>query len=101
MSPEKKQEKIDLFQNSEDIRVIVGNIKTLGTGHNLTKGDIVIVNTPNWNSGEHEQSEDRAWRLGRTDEVNVYYALFEGTHEEDVYNRSISKKENKEILLGK
>lgn len=101
MSPEKKQEKIDLFQNSDDIRVIVGNIKTLGTGHNLTKGDIVIVNTPNWNSGEHEQSEDRAWRLGRTDEVNVYYALFEGTHEEDVYNRSLSKKQNKEILLSK
>jgi SWI/SNF-related matrix-associated actin-dependent regulator 1 of chromatin subfamily A len=99
MSNEKKQEKIDKFQTDEKVKIIVGNIKTLGTGHNLTKADIVIFNSPNWNSGEHEQGEDRAYRIGRSEDVNVFYALFENTHEEEVFDRANSKKENKNILI--
>lgn len=99
MTAEKKQKVIDLFQNDEKVKVIIGNIKTLGTGHNLTKGDIVVINSPDWNSGEHEQAEDRAYRIGRNEDVNVYYCLFEETHEEEVYERSKQKAFNKQILL--
>lgn len=101
MSPEKKQEVIDKFQKDENILAIVGNIKTLGTGHNLTKGDIIVFNSPDWNSGEHEQGEDRAYRLGRDGDVDCYYCLFEGTHEEEVYQRSLQKRENKQTFLNK
>jgi SWI/SNF-related matrix-associated actin-dependent regulator 1 of chromatin subfamily A len=93
------QDAIDAFQNDPNVLGIVGNILTLGTGHNLTKGDNVIINSPNWNSGEHAQAEDRAWRLGRTEDVNVYYMLFENTEEEVVFNRSENKKGNKEIFF--
>lgn len=99
MSVQKKQDNIDKFQTDENIKIIVGNIKTLGTGHNLTKGDIVIVNSPDWNSGEHEQGEGRAYRIGRDENVTVYYCLFEGTHEEEVFERSKQKKENKQIIM--
>jgi len=99
MTPQKKQELIDKFQNDEDIKVIVGNIKTLGTGHNLTRGDIAIINSPDWNSGEHEQAEARSWRIGRTEDVTVYYCLFENTHEEEVFERSKQKHENKQIFM--
>lgn len=99
-SQEKNQKAIDEFQNNEKILAIVGNISTLGTGHNLTKGDNVIINSPNWNSGEHAQAEDRAWRLGRSEDVNVYYPLFEETEEEIVFQRSENKKENKQIFFN-
>ncbi len=99
MTAEKKQFFIDKFQTDPEIKIIVGNIKTLGTGHNLTKGDVVIVNSPDWNSGEHEQGEDRAYRIGRNEDVTVYYVLFEGTHEEEVFERSKQKKENKQIIM--
>ena len=99
MSAEKKQAFIDKFQNDDKVKVIVGNIKTLGTGHNLTKGDIAVINSPDWNSGEHEQAEGRSWRIGRTEDVTVYYCLFDGTHEEEVFERARQKKENKDIIM--
>jgi SNF2 family DNA or RNA helicase len=86
-------------QRDENIKVIVGNIRTLGTGHNITKGDVAIINSPDWNSGEHEQAEGRSWRIGRTEDVTVYYCLFENTHEEEVFERSKQKKDNKDIIL--
>lgn len=101
MTPEKKQAAIDKFQTDESVMAIVGNIKTLGTGHNLTKGDISVVNSPDWNSGEHDQLEGRNWRIGRIGDTTVYYCLFEGTHEEEVYERSIQKRDNKQIFLNK
>lgn len=99
MSAEKKQAIIDKYQQDDNVKVIVGNIKTLGTGHNITKGDVAIINSPDWNSGEHEQAEGRSWRIGRTEDVTVYYCLFEDTHEEKVFERSNQKKDNKDILL--
>lgn len=99
MTAEKKQAIIDQYQSDPNIKIIVGNIKTLGTGHNLTKGDISIINSPDWNSGEHEQAEGRNWRIGREEDVTVYYCLFENTHEEEVFERSKQKKENKDIIL--
>jgi len=99
MTAEKKQLYIDKFQTDPNVKIIVGNIKTLGTGHNLTKGDVVLVNSPDWNSGEHEQGEDRAYRIGRNEDVTVYYTLFEGTHEEEVFERSVQKKENKKVIM--
>lgn len=94
------QEAIDKFQNDPKVLGIVGNILTLGTGHNLTKGDNTIINSPDWNSREHEQAEDRSWRLGREEDVNIYYMLFENTEEEVVYKRSESKKANKKIFFN-
>lgn len=99
MTGEQKQAQIDRFQKDPNIGVIIGNIKTLGTGHNLTAADCVVFNSPDWNSGENEQAQDRAWRLGRNDDVTVFNMLLEGTHEEDVFNRANEKKENKQIFL--
>lgn len=100
MSAEKKQQVIDKFQSDPNIMGIIGNIKTLGTGTNLTKATIVAINSPDWNSGEHEQAEDRAYRIGQNEDVNVFYMIFEKTHEEEVYNRSVNKKQNKNVFLG-
>lgn len=94
------QEKIDRFQNDEKCNVIFGNIKTLGTGHNITKGDVIIFNSINWNSGEHEQAEGRAWRIGREEDVEVYYMIFENTKSEEVYEKSYGKKQNKLKFYG-
>lgn len=96
MTAVKIQKQIDSFQTDSNIKYIVGNIQTLGTGHNITKGDYVVHNSPDWNSGEILQGNSRAYRMGREGDVNSYYMLFSGTVEEEVFNRAMSKKDNRE-----
>lgn len=99
-STEKKQAAIDEFMSNPKKKVIIGNITTLGTGFNITKADVVMFNSPNWNGGEHEQAEKRAWRIGRKKLVQCYYHLFDGSIEERVFDISENKKTNSEIFLG-
>ena len=94
------QQAIDQFQNDDKIQGIVGNIKTLGTGHNLTKGNVVVFLSIDWNSGEHSQGEDRAWRLGQERNVSCFYTIFQNTIEEVVYNRAFDKRKNNELMLN-
>lgn len=96
---EKKQAAIDKFMESDSINVIMGNIICLGTGHNIQKADVVIFNSPNWNSGEMEQGVGRAYRIGRVGAVAVYVALFDETIEQEIYERAKYKGENKKILI--
>lgn len=96
----KKQAAIDEFMNNPDKRVIAGNIITLGTGHNITKADCVYFNSPDWNGGEHNQAEGRAWRIGRKKDVEVWYQIFDETIEERVLEKAESKKDNTAIFFG-
>lgn len=99
-TPKKKHEAVEEFMTNDKKKVIIGNIKTIGTGLNITKADVVIFNSPNWNGGEHIQAEGRTWRIGREKEVIVYYQIFENTIEERVFNKAESKKENSSIFNG-
>jgi SNF2 family DNA or RNA helicase len=99
-STEKKQAAVDEFMTNPKKNVIIGNITTLGTGFNITKADVVMFNSPNWDGSEHEQAEKRAWRIGRKELVKCYYHLFDGSIEERVFDISENKKTNSEIFLG-
>ena len=98
----KKQEQvIEKYRNSDKIKIMVGNIIPMGTGHNITKANVVVVNSPDWAFTEHSQAEDRVYRIGQTEDVYVHYLLFEETVEEFVFDTSEEKKENSEKFYGK
>ena len=59
--------------------VFVGQIKAAGVGLTLTKAEIVIMNSLDWVPGTHEQAEDRAYRIGQKETVNIYYMLMDKT----------------------
>ena len=79
MNAKGKQNSIDSFQDNPKINVFIGNIKSAGVGITLTAGSVVIFNSFDWVPGNNEQAEDRAYRIGQTNNVSVYYQLFADT----------------------
>lgn len=93
MAASAKQIAVDKFQNDPKVRVFVGNIKAAGVGITLTQAEVVIMNSLDWVPGNHEQAEDRAYRIGQDKNVHIYYPLFENTVDTYVWNVLSSKKE--------
>jgi len=77
MNSVNKQKSVDSFQTNPKIKVFVGNIKSAGVAITLTEATVVIFNSFDWVSGNNEQAEDRAFRIGQKNDVNVYYQLFD------------------------
>ncbi len=100
MSSAKKQHSVDQFQNNEKVKVFVGNIKSAGVGITLTEATVVIFNSFDWVTGNNEQAEDRAYRIGQNNDVNVYYQLFEDTISVRMWETLKQKKQVINTILG-
>lgn len=100
MSTTRKQESVDEFQNNPKIKVFVGNIKSAGVGITLTEGTVVVFNSFDWVPGNNEQAEDRAYRIGQDNNVNVYYQLFENTISTRMWEMLRNKKDIISTIMG-
>lgn len=100
MSDKQKQISVDEFQQNDDKRIFIGNIKSAGVGITLTKGTIVIFNSFDWVPGNNEQAEDRAYRIGQKNHVNVYYQLFNDTIATRMWDMLEHKKKIIEQIIG-
>lgn len=83
-STEERAEAVDRFQNNDEIKVFIANIKAGGVGITLTASSIVMFADMDWSPEIHKQAEDRAHRIGQEGTVNVYYYVVRGTIEEDI-----------------
>jgi len=79
MSAKEKQRSVDAFQKNAKTKVFIGNIQSAGVAITLTEATVVVFNSFSWVTGDNEQAEDRAFRIGQQNDVNVYYQLFEDT----------------------
>jgi hypothetical protein len=79
MSEKNKQRSVDGFQNDSKIKVFIGNIDSAGVAITLTEATVVIFNSFSWVTGTNEQAEDRSYRIGQKNNVNIYYQLFDDT----------------------
>lgn len=100
MTNSMKQKSVDAFQTNDKIKVFVGNIKSAGVGITLTEGTVVIFNSFDWVTGNNEQAEDRAFRIGQKNNVNVYYQLFDDTISTRMWDMLKNKKEVINTILG-
>lgn len=100
MTNSMKQKSVDAFQTNDKIKVFVGNIKSADVGITLTEGTVVIFNSFDWVTGNNEQAEDRAFRIGQKNDVNVYYQLFDDTISTRMWDMLKNKKEIINIILG-
>ena len=100
MSDKQKQVSVDRFQNDEKCRVFIGQIKAAGVGLTLTEAEIVIMNSLDWVPGNHEQAEDRAYRIGQNKTVNIYYMLIEKTIDILIWKILQNKKKIIGTIIG-
>jgi SWI/SNF-related matrix-associated actin-dependent regulator 1 of chromatin subfamily A len=80
-----RQTIVDLFQQDDDVRVLLANIIAGGTGLNLTAATQVVFNDLDWVPTNHWQAEDRAYRIGQNRTVNVTYFVAQGTIDDFVH----------------
>ena len=100
MTSTQKQKSVDSFQNNPKVKVFVGNIKSAGVGITLTEATVVIFNSFDWVPGNNEQAEDRAFRIGQKNDVNVYYQLFDDTISSRMWMMLNNKKDVISTIMG-
>ena len=100
MTTLQKQKSVDAFQQNAKVKVFIGNIKSAGVGITLTEGTVVIFNSFDWVPGSNEQAEDRAFRIGQKNDVNVYYQLFDNTISTRMWEMLNNKKDVISTIMG-
>jgi hypothetical protein len=100
MSDKEKQKSVDSFQNKNNVRLFIGNIKSAGVGITLTEATVVIFNSFDWVPGNNQQAEDRSYRIGQKNDVNIYYQLFEDTISTKMWEILRNKKDVISTIMG-
>jgi len=100
MTDKQKQHSVDRFQEDDSCMVFIGQIKAAGVGLTLTKAEIVIMNSLDWVPGNHEQAEDRAYRIGQKETVNIYYMLIDETIDTIIWDILNEKKKVIGTIMG-
>ena len=70
-----RQSSIDEFQAVNGFNVIVMSPVAAGMGLNVTAANHVIHYSRHWNPAKENQATDRAYRIGQTKDVYVYYPM--------------------------
>lgn len=68
-----RQQLIDKFQQKPGFGVIILSTTAVGFGVNVQAANHVIHFTRPWNPAKEDQATDRAYRIGQTRDVHVYY----------------------------
>lgn len=87
------------FMNDNKTTVFIGNIIAAGVGLTLTSSHICIFNSFDWVPGNNSQTQDRLFRIGQKNDVQVYYQLFSDTISERMWNTIIRKELNIEKVI--
>ncbi len=83
-STRNRRERVERFQNDENVKLFLISLKAGGTGLNLTAADYVIHYDPWWNPAVEMQATDRTHRIGQTRQVFSYKLITRETVEEKI-----------------
>jgi non-specific serine/threonine protein kinase len=95
----KRQERVDQFQQNDDIPFFLISLKAGGVGLNLTAADYVIHIDPWWNPAVEMQATDRTHRIGQDKPVFVYKLITRDTVEEKILKLQEQKRQLVEQLI--
>ncbi len=87
-----RRERVERFQNEENIQIFLISLKAGGVGLNLTAADYVVHYDPWWNPAVEIQATDRAHRIGQEKRVFVYRLLTKNSVEEKILELQKKKK---------
>lgn len=78
-------EQQDKFMKDESCKIIIGTTGAMGTGLTLTAASYVIFVDEPWNRALREQAEDRAHRIGTTENINIIFLICKDTIDERIH----------------
>lgn len=87
------RQKLTKTFNTGTIEVFLISTKSGGQGLNMFGANRVVIMDGNFNPMYEEQAVGRAYRLGQTKPVFVYYLTVAGTFEEAIQNQSLFKQQ--------
>lgn len=86
-----RRDRVHKFQTNKDIFIFLLSTRAGGLGVTLTAADAVVFFDNDWNPTMDAQAADRAHRIGRREDVNVYRLITKGTIEERIVRRAKQK----------
>jgi SNF2 family DNA or RNA helicase len=86
-----RADKVNAFQDNEEVRVFLISLKAGGTGLNLTEADYVYLVDPWWNPAVENQAIDRSYRIGQKKNVIAVRLICPDTIEEKIMKLQESK----------
>lgn len=103
VSSKDRLDRVNDFNNNDEVKVFLIMLKSGGTGLNLTAASAVIHLDLWWNPQAENQATDRAHRIGQKKVVEVIRLVSKGTIEEKVLELQEKKRElvNKMIDTNK
>ncbi|MFN8432196.1 MAG: C-terminal helicase domain-containing protein, partial [Spirosomataceae bacterium] len=91
-STNNRQEKVDNFQNNQNVRGFICSLRAGGVGLNLTAADTVYILDPWWNPAVESQAIDRSYRMGQVNPVNAFRLICKNTIEEKIMHLQDKKR---------
>ena len=89
------------FQNDPACRWFIGNIDAAGVGLNLTAATYVFFVSRPWTPAKLEQAEDRAYRIGQGQRVEICTPTIPGTIDDQIKALLDNKQEiTSDVLIG-
>ena len=73
----------------------------MGTGLTLTKANNVIFLSEPWTYANKVQAEDRCYRIGTTDNVNIITLITNDTIDEGVHETVMLKRDLSDAIVDK
>lgn len=89
----------DKFMNDDSCKIIIGTIGAMGTGLTLTAANTVIFLDEPWNKAIKDQAEDRAHRIGTSENVNIITIICKNTIDEKIHEIVEQKGQMADLLV--
>ena len=87
-----RQAAVDSFQQDDETKVFIGNIRAAGVGITLTASSHVVFAELDWVPANLSQAEDRAHRIGQTNSVLVQHLVLEGSLDQQIASQLVTKQ---------
>jgi len=100
MSREKREEAVNLFQNSDRYPIFILSLKAAGTGLNLTAASNVVHYDLWFNPAVENQATDRAFRIGQKKNVFVHRLITRNSFEEKINSMIQVKQELSDLSVS-
>lgn len=91
MNSKQKDAAQKAFIEDPNVMVFIGQLVAAGVGLTLTVSNVLIFNTFSYSNADNKQMEDRIYRIGQKRDVDIFYQMFKGTINENVWNICLRK----------